>query len=228
MTTLVTAASSNHYKSVKQFLRSIPQVLFFPVDIFFYDIGLTDKEASDLQLEFPALFYRKLDFTQLPEFAQLTAPCAGAYAWKPYIFNEMYEEIKDGVLIWCDAGNKMMNLPALCDVIKKAGIYSPQSSYSVQELCHSDCLQLMRVPQQFWNMPMRNAALIGVVCGDPIVKLFISDWKERAMRKELSIPETSTRKNHRWDQSILTCLMYNYGIWCTYDLVGCLIHQDCD
>lgn len=228
MTTIVTAASSNHFKSVKQFIRSIPQSLYFPVDIFFYDIGLTEKESSDLQSEFPFILYRKLDFSKLPEFAQLTAPCAGAYAWKPYIMWEMYQEIESGILIWCDAGNKVLDLISLCAMIKKSGIYSPQSPYTVSELTHNDCLQLMRVPSRFWSMPMRNAALVGAVCGDEVIKLFFKDWYERAMRKELSIPETSSKKNHRWDQSILTCLMYNYGIFCSYDLIGMLIHQDCD
>lgn len=224
MATIVTAASSNHFKSAKQFLRSCPK----DTAVIFYDIGLLEKEATDLQSEFPHIQYRVLDFSLLPDFAQLTAPYAGAYAWKPYIVNEVYQEVKDGILIWCDAGNKIVNLSALCDMIKRSGIYSPQSSYSVADLTHPDCLQLMRVPQKCWTMPMRNAALIGVVCGDDIIRLFLSDWKDRSMRKELISPETANHKNHRWDQSILTCLMYNYGVMCSYDRVGVLIHQDCD
>lgn len=228
MATFVTAASSNHLKSVKQLIRSIPNTFYNPTGIVFYDIGLTEQEASDLVLEFPHLVYRKLDFSKLPDFAHLSQPCAGAYAWKPYIIYEMYNELDSGLLIWCDAGNVIVDSNDLYSVIKKSGIYSPQSSYSVQELCHRDCREKMNVAQAYWTLPMRNAALVGVVCGDKIIKLFLSDWKEYSMKKEIIIPETSSRKDHRHDQSILTCLMYGWDVRCSYDLIGVKIHQDCD
>lgn len=224
MITLVTAASSNHYKSVKQFLRSVPS----STTTLFYDIGLTKEEASQLQEEFPSVQYRVLDFSRLPDFAQLSAPCAGAYAWKPYIIHEVYTELKEGLLLWCDAGNIILNLDDLKQVIYQSGIYSPQSAFSVSQMTHPDCLERLEVSARFWGKPMRNAAVVGLVCNDDVIKRFVTQWKDYAMIKEISIPETSTRNNHRWDQSILTCLMYTWGVGCTYDMVGVIVHQDCD
>ena len=224
MITIVTAASSNHYKSAKQFLRSCPQ----SSHVIFYDIGLTFQEASDLQHEFPNVTYRLLDFTKLPDFAQLTAPHAGAYAWKPYIVHEVYNECNEGIMIWCDAGNVILDMKALENTVKHSGIYSPASAFSVEQMTHRDCLDIMRVHPQYKQCQMRNAAIVGFVCNDEVIRNFINQWNMLAMRKEIIIPETSTRNDHRWDQSILTCLMYNWDVRCTYEMIGVIVHQDCD
>lgn len=225
MITIVTAASSNHFKSAKQFLRSCLNV---PCQTIFYDIGLTDEEAMELRKEFMYMIYRKLDWSKLPDFAHLSQPHAGAYAWKPYIIDEVYNELKDGVMVWCDSGNVITDYKDLQDVIKQFGIYSPRSSFAVNEMTHIDCLLRMKCPQKHWNCQMRNAALFGAVCGDEVIRKFISDWAYLAKDKDVIIPEKSSRADHRWDQSILTCLMYMWNVRCPYEIIGAKIHQDCD
>jgi hypothetical protein len=225
MITIVTAASSNHYKSAKQFLRSCVNTYAY---VIFYDIGLTEKEVRNLQSEFPYVIYRKLDWSKLPDFAHLSQPHAGAYAWKPYIIHEVYNECKEGEMIWCDAGNVITDLHELQNVTRQFGIYSPRSSFAVFEMTHEDCLQEMKVPQKYWYNIMRNAALVGFCCGDKLIATFIDQWKEYAMRKEIIIPKRSTRANHRWDQSILTCLMYMWDVRSPLEIIGAKIHQDCD
>lgn len=224
MITIVTAASSNHFKSAKQFLKSCPT----ECHTLFYDIGLTKEEADELQQVYPNVEYRILDFTKLPDFAQLSAPHAGAYAWKPHIIHEVYNELKEGIMVWCDAGNVIQDIKALENTIKHSGIYSPASCFSVEQMTHKDCLYHMRVHPQYWKCQMRNAALVGFVCNDEIIRNFITQWFTLSKRKEIIIPETSTRNDHRWDQSILTCLMYIWDVRCTYEMIGMIIHQDCD
>jgi hypothetical protein len=56
----------------------------------------------------------------------------------------------------------------------------------------------------------------------------VDQWKEFAMRKEVIIPTRSSRADHRWDQSILTCMMYMWDVRCPLEIIGAKIHQDCD
>lgn len=225
MAILITAASSNHYKSAIQFLRSCP---WTSATVFFYDIGLTKEEAKALQEEFPKMLYRKLDFTKLPDFAQLSAPHAGAYAWKPYIIHEVYSESKEDIVVWCDAGNVIRDWDALVKTVKHEGIYSPSSCFDVKTMTHLDCRLLLELPEVFWSSPMRNAAIVGFVGGDPVILSFVTAWKEKSLIQDIVIPKESSRADHRWDQSVLTCLMYKWDVRCTYDRIGVDIHQDCD
>ena len=212
---IVTAASSNHFKSAKQFLASVPE------KVVFYDIGLTEEEAEEIkQLN---IEYRKFDFSVLPLFAHLDQPCAGAYAWKPYIIDLCCQE--DDMVIWFDAGDVVTDLKAIKDLVRKHGLYTPVSSGNVKKWTYET---MLKEYEQFSMNIMRNAAVVGVFCRHPVMRRFIREWRDMALQSKYSIPEGSTRDNHRWDQSILTCLFYKYKIECPYKVIGVKIHQDCD
>ena len=131
--TILTAASSNHYKSVCQFIKTIPPSF----KTIFYDIGLTNEERENLLLLFPLLDIRMFDFSKYPTFVLLTSPCAGAYAWKPIIIYDVLCELSEGILLWCDAGNKIdQHIDMLKPIIKENKIYTPLSSGTIQKWCH--------------------------------------------------------------------------------------------
>ena len=99
MINIITAASSNHFKTLCQFLRSVP----IEYNTFVYDIGLTQEQSIEIQNMFPNIKYRIFNFSLYPTFINLSSQDAGAYAWKPIIISDVYKET-EGVLIWCDAG----------------------------------------------------------------------------------------------------------------------------
>lgn len=220
---VVTAASSNHFKSCVQFLRSVP--LIFKTT--FYDIGLTDQESQYIKQNFN-INYRKFDFSKYPEFVNLNSQDAGAYAWKPIIVSEMYNEC-NGILLWCDSGNILNNeIFKLANIITLYKIYTPVSSGTVERWTHSGCLKNMNVPSEMLSLPLRNAACVGFLCNDIYVKQFVDEWKESALFKENSLPEGANRNNHRWDQSILSILYYKYNIQRIDQYIGFTIHNDID
>lgn len=219
MITFVTAASSNHFKSLCQLLNTLRGQ-----KVFVYDLGLTSGEGNHIRSMFNVTF-RVFPFHMYPSYMSLTAQDAGAYAWKPIIVSEVFGEI-DGVLIWCDAGNKVTDPDALEQCVRTSGIYSPRSSGTLSQWTHPISLSVMGVPRQWYGFNMRNAACIGFLKGsaDPL----LAEWKLFALNKNAVLPTGADRSNHRHDQSILTFLYYKYNVKSRDDYVGFSIHNDID
>jgi len=217
MIKIVTATSSNHFKSSVQFLKSI---INFKCEIVYYDIGLTNAEAIEIQKLFSTIIYKKFNFTQYPPHVRLEAPCAGAYAWKPIIIS--LESHFSGILIWCDSGNIVTSLDFL-PFIQQHNVYTPVSNGSILKWTHKDCLKI--APQHF-NKNMRNAAFVGFNLKNEKTKEFIAKWKCYALLQNIIIPHGSNLKNHRFDQSILSILFYEYNIKEINNYIGFTIHND--
>lgn len=213
----LTAASSNHFRSLLQFLKSLSGA---PVIV--YDIGLTASEVAEIK-SMPVQ-YRMFDWTSVPPWGLLTAPNAGSYVWKPVIIQAVCQEAHD-IVIWCDAGNMLTNLSALEAHVREAKLYTPTSSNSLQQWTHETCIAGVGVKMRHLGRDMRNAAIIGFVVTDPVVKQFVDEWRLCCLKESLIV---GSRDNHRWDQSILTCLFYKYHRSCSDRNIGITIQNDCD
>jgi hypothetical protein len=218
--TIVTAASSNHYKSLLQFLRSVPN----GPRVVVYDLGLTEQEVHGLPVN---VLYRKFNFSIYPEFIQLSSPDAGAYAWKPCIVNDVCREF-GGIVLWCDSGNIITDLKLIVQSILKCSVYSSITSGTFETWTHPTARQHLPQCHRFLKYPMRNASCIGIDYSSPYAQWLLYDWKYYALRREISIPYGANRSNHRHDQSILTYLIYGYGLPLIDEKLGYSIHNDID
>ena len=149
----VTAASSNHFKSAKQFIRSLNGA-----PLIFYDIGLTESEVNEIKTM--PLEYRLFDWSLSPVWGHLSVTFSGSYVWKPIIIHTVYQEGHD-ILIWCDSGNIINDINALESHINNVGIYTPTASGNVRRWTHDTCLSGMNMSPHQYNLPIRNAAIIG-------------------------------------------------------------------
>ena len=223
--TVVTAASSNHFKSVCQFLRSVPDSF----NVIFYDIGLTSSEEYHLKSSFPNVTYRFFDFSKYPEYVKLSSPDAGAYTWKPIIIHEVYSELSGGVLLWCDAGTILYNTIHQCiDIVKTVRIFSARTSGTIRQYTHSTAIHTLGIPSHMFDLSMRNASFVGILCNDDFTRQFVSEWLAYALNKEVILPTGANRMNHRHDQSILTYLYYKHNIRVIDQHVGYSIQNDID
>ena len=218
--TVVTAASSNHYKTLLQFLRSVPNGYRTVV----YDLGLSDQEVTGLP---SSVLYRKFNFSAYPDFVRISSPDAGAYVWKPCIVNDICDEF-GGVVLWCDAGDILTDIHALIRSAITCGVYSGISGGTFLTWTHQTTRQNLPGSERFLHNQMRNAACIGVDCSNPTARQLIREWKAYALRQEISLPPGASRANHRHDQSILTYLIYSYGIPRIDYQTGYTIHNDID
>jgi len=224
MINIVTASSSNHFKSLCQFLKSVP----IEYNTFVYDIGLTQEEAIEVKNTFPTIKYRIFDFSLYPSFVNLSSQDAGAYAWKPIIVSDVYKETS-GVLIWCDAGNIITDVNQFNqfpDLLNIYNIYSPYSSGLIGWMTHPKCFEVMNAEKFIIDCAMRNAACIGLKCNNSMVESFVNEWKSYALNKDAILPDGANRSNHRHDQSILSILFYKYRIPCIDEYLGFSIHND--
>ena len=211
----VTAASSNHFLTVIQFIVSLQGA-----PVIFYDIGLTESEAEEIK-RMP-VEYRLFDWSSVPSWGLITAPSAGSYVWKPVIIHTVFQENHE-IVIWCDAGNIIEDRNALEQYVRQIHLYTPISHGTIRTWTHDSCLKHMNIPTEHLQYSMCNAAIIGFVVNDPVVKEFVDEWKQCSLREELIV---GSRENHRHDQSILSCLFYKYNRVCSPFLIGCSIHND--
>ena len=228
--TIVTGASQNHFKTLCQFLRTIPK----GVSVYVYDLGLDESSSNDILREFKDilhLIFRKFDYSQYPSYFNINVN-AGEYAWKPVIIEEVSKEV-NGVLIWMDAGTKIIgSLEPLINIIREQGIYSPVSSGNVSKWTHIETQRYFDIQndEEFLNRENRAGGILGYNLENNQIKEFIQQMAEYARIKECIAPEGSSRDNHRQDQAVFTILYYKYfGDRKTRgDYISFSVHNDID
>jgi hypothetical protein len=210
MITIITGASENHIKSLKQFLGTLQNVSI-PYQCYVYDLGLIEETFNSLKKLYPDFIYKHFDYSKYPEYFNINVN-AGEYAWKPAIIEEVSKEI-EGVILWCDSGNKILSsLKHLYNIIECQGIYSPVSSGNVSNWTHQLTLDFFGINNSniIMNYQNRNGACLGFDTRKKEVKEFISKFSLLAQTKSCIAPEGSSRLNHRQDQAVFTILYYHF------------------
>ena len=210
MITIITGASENHSKSLKQFLGTLQNIVI-PYQCYVYDLGLNEETFFSLKQLYPDLIYKKFDYSKYPEYFNIHIN-SGEYAWKPVIIEEVSKEV-EGVILWCDSGNKIMSsLENLYTIIENQGIYSPTSSGDIRKWTHPSTLDYFDFNKSsiFLNYENRNGAALGFDTRKEDVKKFIIKFSNLAQDKACISPEGSNRTNHRQDQAVFTVLYYQY------------------
>lgn len=207
--TIVSGASENHAKSLRAFLDSLHAVCD-EVVIHIWDFGLTVGSRGMLEERFPFAHFHTFDFSRFPDYFNIDIE-AGQYAWKPAAIWQTALTVREGPLLWCDAGNRLDGpVGGLKSVIERQGVYSPISAGSVRKWTHPACLQYMNVPDSMLEMSPRNGAIVGFDLSNIHAWEVLEDWYRLAQIKECIAPEGSNRSNHRQDQAVLSVLYYRF------------------
>jgi hypothetical protein len=213
---VITGASQNHFKSLKQFISTVDTSL---CKCIVWDLGLNETSILELNSMFN-ITYRKFDYTKYPEYYNININ-AGEYAWKPAIIKESMDEIissgiinDDIILWWCDAGNKhdINSLSKIKNLVIHNKIYSPLSSGTIKKWTHIKTLEYFKISldDPILDKPPRNGAILGFLISDNDVRNFIDEFAICGKTKESIAPKGSDRTNHRQDQAVFTILYYNF------------------
>lgn len=234
MLTIITGASQNHSKSLKNFLSSIDHYADMPYTCIVYDLGINIDTLNDLKTYFPKYEFRYFDYTKHPSYFNITV-AAGEYAWKPAIIYEVGKEASDAI-IWCDAGDLINgSLKSIYNTIKSDTIFSTVTQADILKWTHPLTLKWFNIDKNspLLRMPNRNGAIIGIDCAKQKCKELIKMLNDCAHDKSCIAPEGSSRANHRQDQAVFTILYYIFRL-----TVPCVsktdfthlisIHNDCD
>jgi len=212
-TAIVTGASENHYKSLRQFLNTVNKKL---VVCYVYDLGLSENSKNEMK-NMNDIQFRTFDYSKYPSYYNINVN-AGQYAWKPALINELTSELLINghvkYLLWCDAGNKLFD-PAVSKIrgfLDKNYIFSSNTSDNILRWTHPLTLKWFSIESEndILKRAPRNGAMMGFNISNPSVIDFIKKFAECASIKECIAPEGSNRENHRQDQSVFSILYYNY------------------
>lgn len=201
--TIITGASSNHFKSLKQLLESAD--LHEPkTPIIVYDLGLTAQESKQLQGPYRKVL--KFSFQNYPSHVNIHKH-AGQYAWKPIIIADTLNSVQ-GNIFWLDAGCKIEEpLTELRTYLIKHGLYTPRSGGTIQDWTDPATMRKLHVTQDVAKMSNRAGGVVAIKWECPVSRSLIQRWKLLALNKAIIAPKGSNRKNHRQDQSILSILV---------------------
>ncbi len=203
--TIITGASSNHFRAFSNLLRSIRR--YAPqARVVAYDLGLTPKQLSVVRTRCDIL--KRFDFENHPAWMNIALPSRGEYAWKPILFAEWVLESSTGIVLWLDAGNLVIGpLDELIAFVRREGFYSPSSHQTVARYTHPLTLDRLQGNDLGHRIAL-SGGLVGVDRENPHARTLIERWRDCALNRDIIAPLGSSRENHRQDQAVLTILAY--------------------
>lgn len=138
---------------------------------------------------------------------------AGLWLWKPYIIlKELHSLVEGDILIYCDAGVKIINdLTLLINDMKK-DIMLFESSESHIARCKDSVLDYFSITDDIKQL-QASVIIIKVTTES---KQFISEWLYYCCDYDFIYDKTNF---HKHDQALLTCVATKYDVqrvwWCT-------------
>ncbi|CAG8732597.1 1799_t:CDS:2 [Dentiscutata erythropus] len=218
--TIVTAASSNHWCQLTNWINHMNNLqLFLPKyinpRIIIYNLGLNKQHRIKLEaIKFYKKFteLRDFDFSKYPKFwdLQKNKTSRGEYGWKVGIIKEISMEFP-GFLIWTDSGTLFSqkifeNLPEILKLYN--GFISPESDGTMDKWTHPGVYKYFNEDgSKYINVSNCNAAAL--FFDTKKTQYLIDELYKCALEKECIAPWGSSIKNHRQDQAILTYLITN-------------------
>ena len=198
---IITGASSNHYKSMKQLVASVYSFYTHDeIEVVAWDLGLEESERMDFQ---PVL--RKFDYSAYPDYYDIEVS-AGQYAWKAALIKETIAEFGPRLYLWLDAGNLLTaRIDDVFNHILREGIYSGTTGGTIRQWVHPKTFEaLNKRPYMYRGLQMRSGAIIGFNYSKEYIREWFNTWASWCSQKHIIAPEGSDRSNHRQDQALLT------------------------
>lgn len=236
---IVTGASQNHFKSLKQLIESYKSIYGEhgspSARIIVYNLGINGEDWENFIKDTSSIAcieYKVFPYEKYPDYFNINIE-AGQYAWKPAIVYETSLIANGDNIIWMDAGNKIIGpFDILSKYLARFHIHTHVTNGPIKEWTHPKTIEFMHA-NEFVECRNRNGACIAFNTSTPWVRDLIKDWYTMALTRDCIAPEGSDRSNHRQDQAVFTVLYYYYKKNYRFDdNVGFphpyICHCDCD
>jgi hypothetical protein len=227
--TIVTGADESHAASLLQLLDSV-FVHEKNTEVRVYDLGLSKEtlvKLRGLESSHRNLKVENFEFGRYPEYFDIRV-AAGEYAWKPVIIATELEKVKTKFLLWLDAGDVIVApLRNVRRAIALSGFWSPESEGTLRDWTDEQLLNRMGLSARQQARRNLNGAIVGIHSGSGIARLLTQLWALGAQSKDWIAPKGSSRKNHRQDQALISCLATVAGLHpFPHKTLELRIHQD--
>jgi hypothetical protein len=209
---LVTGSDEIFADSLFQLLENVS----FQQDIkaiVVYDLGMNQQQVDKLKNNFQDIIYRKFEFFKYPSFFNQRDEYGklGAYAWKPAIIWDVINEFKCQV-VWLDTGNIINSrFKYVRIVLSYIGFFSPISAGRVKDYTFPGTLEELNFPNKYLNKRMLTGGFSCFDWENVESRELLKEWQILSLNKNLILPIGSSPRNHKWDQSLLTVLVYKSG-----------------
>jgi len=175
-----------------------------PVVVF--DLGLAPADVRTLARRFPTTELRPFDFHAYPRHVGHLSWCA----WKPIAIAQVIRS-RPAPILWLDAATIVhAPLDTVFSTITRDGVLTLVGQSPVERWCHPRTLELMRVPPEDRRKRCRIGGVVGLDGSNPTVCDLLVAWRDAALDPEVLNPPGATRATHRWDQALLTNLLYAF------------------
>lgn len=209
---LVTGSDEVFADSLFQLLENISSQQDLKA-IVVYDLGMNQQQVDKLKNNFQEIIYRKFEFDKYPSFFNERDEYGklGAYAWKPAIIWDVINEFKCQV-VWLDTGNIINSrFKYVRIVLSYIGFFSPISAGRVRDYTFPSTLEELNFPNKYLNKRMLTGGFSCFDWENVESRELLKKWQILSLNKNLILPIGSSPRNHKWDQSLLTVLLYKSG-----------------
>ena len=174
--------------------------------IVVFDLGLSQTDRYVLSRRFPLARVQRFDFRAYPAHVARVDTCA----WKPVVIDETIRRRGESVL-WLDAATIIHGpLEEAFAAIARDGVLTLVGRSPVVRWCHPRTLDLMNVPEEDRQKSCRIGGVVGFDGDNAIVRSLVASWRDAALNPGILDPPGAHRGNHRWDQALLTNLLYAF------------------
>ncbi len=204
--TIVSAADHRYFRTLCQLLLSVERrSVRASVDVIVFDLGLTRGDRARLNARFPWCRLETFAFDRYPPHVRRLETCA----WKPAAIEEVLE--RGGLVLWLDSATIVrQGLDPIFSRIARDGVFTLVGQSPIRRWCHEATLQYMRVPEEDAGKPCRTAGVLGLDAGRPAIRALVAGWRASALVEACIEPPGASRSNHRYDQAILSNLLYAF------------------
>jgi hypothetical protein len=219
---IITGANDNFILTLLSFIEHYKSIHLNLENLIIYDLGLNKDNLQKVidVIEPDKTIIRTLDYNLYPEHVNLHIyygmNCS--YAFKPIaIYNEA--QIFNNIpILWLDCAciiNKE-TLKNMLHSIHTYGFYCPvgneENTIESIELNHPRTIELLGLSKEehHKHLQTRLALVCGVLYETNAGKEILDNWYHSCLKKDIVVPEGSSRNNHRQDQTVLSVLMHQY------------------
>ena len=231
---VLSAASSNHSKEIKDMIASVQH--FYPnLHIIIYNLGLTSVEIETLE-SYCNVHVRQFNFNKYPDFVRKLRD----YSWKPLMVYEVSKEFD--FIFYNDASIRFMK--PVVDIVlplMKEFPFVPGSTFKrhIVRKTHDGMLHYLNMTQSreeldVFGVVESNSFALKV--NELTVSKILEPWADCALHKECMAPEgaelTCNKTNglnakgvysgcHRYDQSSLNMILvreFGLSVWDSFHI----------
>jgi len=205
---IVTAADSIYFTGLLNLVGSI-HYWSEHTQVHIYDIGLTDRQREEVA--------RWNNTTLIKNFLLGDLPChcmkLKLYAWKPAVLQHAIQN--NTSILWIDAGSDLRASPIeIFSILEKQGYFfvQGQDCDMTEKSVDATYNALHANRQNFAGRPHYAGGLQGYIQGSSAHEQILKPLFKYAMDKSIIAPQGSSFNNHRYDQTLLSILIYQSGI----------------